>query len=297
MKYVITGGAGHISKPLAQQLINAGHEVTIIGRNEKNLEPLTSIGAKAAIGSVEDVQFLTETFKGADAVYTMVPPNFAVTGDWLDFIAGVGQNYKQAIVAAGVKHVVNLSSIGAHLPEGVGPVSGLHRVEQALDELDGVNVLHLRPAYFFYNLFANIDMIKHMGIVGGNFGLPGQKIPMVHTQDIARIAAEAMLKLDFTGKSHRYIVSDEPTSDDIATVLGSASGKEGLKWIVFEDEQSLQGMLKAGLPAVIAEKYVEMGRSMREGRMAEHYFATSNGQTGTVKLSDFAKEFEAAYQH
>lgn len=297
MKYVITGGAGHISKELAKQLIAAGHNVTVIGRNEKNLEPLTALGANAAIGSVEDVDFLTRTFKGADAVYTMVPPNFAVTGDWLDFIAAVGQNYKQAIAAAGVQHVVNLSSIGAHLPEGVGPVSGLYRVEQALNGLEGVNVLHLRPAYFFYNLFANIDMIKHMGIVGSNFGLPGQKIPMVHTQDIARVAAESLLGLSFTGKSHRYIISDEPTADDIALALGNAAGKPDLKWIVFEDAQSLQGMLQAGLPPVIAEKYVEMGKSMREGSMTEHYFATGDGPVGSVKLNDFAAEFKAAYEN
>ena len=75
MKYVITGSAGHISKPLALQLLAAGHQVTVIGRNAENLKDLTAAGADSAIGSVEDVAFLTTTFTGADAVYTMVPPN------------------------------------------------------------------------------------------------------------------------------------------------------------------------------------------------------------------------------
>ena len=74
MKYVITGGAGNISKPLALQLLKAGHTVTVIGRNAANLTELTNAGAKAAIGSVEDIAFLTASFTGADAVYTMVPP-------------------------------------------------------------------------------------------------------------------------------------------------------------------------------------------------------------------------------
>ena len=65
MKYVITGGAGNISKPLALQLLTAGHAVTVIGRSEGNLKELTDAGAKAAIGSVEDLAFLTAAFFGA----------------------------------------------------------------------------------------------------------------------------------------------------------------------------------------------------------------------------------------
>jgi uncharacterized protein YbjT (DUF2867 family) len=162
MKYVITGGAGNISKPLSLSLLKAGHQVTVITRNEANISELVAAGAKAAIGSVEDVDFLSKTFTGADAVYTMVPPIYAVT-DWKAYIAGIGQNYADAIKVAGVKHVVNLSSIGAHLADGVGPVSGLYGVEQALNVLTGVNIKHLRPAYFFNNLLANIGMIKQLG--------------------------------------------------------------------------------------------------------------------------------------
>ena len=52
MKYVITGGAGNISKPLALSLLKSGHNVTVIGRNEANLKVLTDAGAIAAIGSI-----------------------------------------------------------------------------------------------------------------------------------------------------------------------------------------------------------------------------------------------------
>jgi len=154
LKYVITGGAGNISKPLAEKLLKAGHDVTIIGRNAENLKSLTALGAKAAIGSVEDADFLKKTFTGADAVYTMIPPNYA-TNDMKVHIAGVGKKYAEALGAAGVKYVVNLSSVGAHLPDGCGPVSGLYHVEQSLNELKDTNINHLRPVYFFANLLGN----------------------------------------------------------------------------------------------------------------------------------------------
>src|SRR6187397_176036 len=138
MKYVITGAAGHISKPLAEKLLKSGHDVTVIGRNAENLRSLTDIGAKAVIGSVQDVEFLKKTFAGADAVYTMSPPNYN-TNDLKASIAEVEKNYAEAIKANNIKYVVNLSSIGAHLPDGAGPVNGLYRVEQALNELKTTN--------------------------------------------------------------------------------------------------------------------------------------------------------------
>ena len=144
MKYVITGGAGNISKPLTEKLLKAGHEVTVISRNAENIKSLTGLGAKAAIGSVNDVAFLKTTFTGADAVYTMVPPNYA-TNDMKTSIAEVGKNYAEALKTSKVKYVVNLSSVGAHLPDGVGPVSGLYKVEQALNELTNTNIKHLPP--------------------------------------------------------------------------------------------------------------------------------------------------------
>src|SRR5579871_4083223 len=107
MKYVITGGAGHISKPLTEKLIAAGHQVTVIGRNAANLSPLTDLGAGTAIGSVEDAAFLTRAFAGADAVYTMIPPNMGVT-DWKGYIGGIGQHFATALRASKIAHVVNL---------------------------------------------------------------------------------------------------------------------------------------------------------------------------------------------
>lgn len=294
MKYVITGGAGNISKPLALQLLKAGHDVTVIGRNAANLAELTEAGAKAAIGSVDDLAFLTAAFTGADAVYTMVPPVHSAT-DWKAHIGNIGEKYAQAIKAAGVKYVVNLSSIGAHLPDGVGPVSGLYRVEKALNTLSEVNIKHLRPPYFYNNLLANVGMIKGMGIIGANFVAAEGKFPIVAPVDIAAFAAEELLQLSFTGHSVRYFASDEVSTDKIASVLGAAIGKPDLKWVAFTDEQALGGMIQAGLPEEIAKNYAEMNHSIQTGAMFEDYFKNRPSVTGKIKLEDFAKTFAAVY--
>jgi uncharacterized protein YbjT (DUF2867 family) len=294
MKYVITGSSGHISKPIVLQLLNEGHDVTVIGRSAGNLQELTSKGAKAAIGSVDDIDFLSETFKGADAVYLMAPPNFGAASI-KDYIASVGNNYAAALKASGVKHAVVLSSIGAHRPSGLGPIDGIHRVEQELNKLADVNILYLRPAYFYYNLFANLDMIRHLNILGGNYTAAPGTFPLVHTSDIAAEAAEALLKLNFKGHSVKYVVSDEVSTEQIAAAIGKAIGKPELPWVKFSDEQAFEGMQQAGLPEDIARNYVEMGNAMDSGIMTEDYFKQGKGPTGKVKLDDFAKEFAAVY--
>ena len=294
MNYVITGSTGHISKPITIALVKAGHTVTVISSNQERVKEIASLGAKAAVGSIEDVAFLTKTFSGADAVYTMVPPTYTPQ-DWKAYIGQIGKNYAEAIKNNSIKYVVNLSSIGAHMADGCGPVSGLHRAEVALNTLEAVNIKHLRPAYFYYNLLNNIGLIKNMGIIGSNFGIPDKKFTLVSPGDIAEVAVQALLSLDFTGHSVQYIASDEVSTDDIATTIGKAINKPDLKWVTFTDEQALQGTLQAGLPEELAKNYTEMGHAVNTGEMGEDYWKHHPATLGKVKLADFAKTFAAAY--
>lgn len=293
MKYVLSGSLGHINKPLTKKLVAAGNDVTVISSNEARKAEIEALGAKAAIGSVEDTDFLTKTFKGADAVFALIPPPATPPTDWKARIHQIGKNFADAVKAAGVKKVVQLSSIGAHMPTGCGPVSGIHFAEQEFGKLDGVDVLHLRPAYFYTNLYSMVGMIKHAGILGNNFGAD-TPLPIVHPNDIADVAAEELLKLSFTGKGIRYIVSDETTSKEIASVLGAAIGKPGLPYVEFTDQQALDGTIKAGVPEEMARNFTEMGTAIRTGEMTSDY-KKHPVKPGPTKLEDFAKEFAAVF--
>ena len=293
MNYVLTGSIGNISKPLAEKLIAAGHSVTVISSKAERIEPIAAMGARPAIGSVEDVVFLTKTFHGADAVYTMVPPNFGAL-DMKQYIALTGRNYAQAIKSSGVKNVVNLSSIGAHMSVGCGPVSGLHFVEEALDDLENVNVVHLRAGIFYNNYLLNIPMIKEMGILGGNYD-KDTKLVLVHPNDIAEVAAEELQDLSLKGKFFRYVASDEKTPKEVTSTLGKAIGKPDLQWVEFKDDETLSGMLQSGFPEEIARNYTEMGTAMRSGEMFSDYKENRPSDFGKTKLETFAPYFAAVY--
>jgi uncharacterized protein YbjT (DUF2867 family) len=289
--YVITGSVGHISKPVIEGLVKSGKNVNVVTSSNERQAEIEHLGAKALVGSVEDGSFVLNAFKGADAVYTMTPPNWQ-TSDWRAFQNVVARNYAQAISANKVKHVVNLSSIGADVGNGVGPVDGDYDFEQMLNRIPGLHIKHLRPAYFFSNLLAQIPMIKQAGFMGSNFG-EGEKLFLVHSKDVAATALDELTRLDFTGNSVKYIIGDERSGKEIADVLGNAINKP-LNWVVFSDEQEKAGLLDAGLPETHAQGYTQMGKSIRQGIMQRDARRTQFTFAPT-KLEEFAKEFTTAF--
>lgn len=293
MKIVITGSLGNISKPLATALMQKGHAVTIISSDPQKRAAIETLGATAAIGLLRNADFLVAAFTGADVVYTMVPPNFAVA-DPIAYYQLIGNNYANAIKQSGIKQVVHLSSWGAHLDKGTGMIVGSHQVEKILDELTDVAITYLRPCSFYNNLYHYIPMIKAAGFMGTNYG-GDDKVVLVSTRDIADAAVEE-LEVQNTGKKIRYIASDEHTCNEIASILGAAIGKPDLKWLTFTDEQTQAAMEQNGVPAHIAAKLVELNASIRSGAIRGDYDLHQPTVLGKVKLADFAKEFAAAFK-
>lgn len=291
--YIITGSIGNISKPVVIGLVKAGKNVTVITSNADKKKEIEQLGAKALVGSVSDQAFVKKAFEGADVVYTMIPPIWQTT-NWRASQNEVGNNYVEAIRSNNIKYVVSLSSLGAQHKDGVGPVNALYDYEQSVNAIPGVNVKHLRPSFFYYNLLAQIGLIRNAGIMGANYGGDNQKLALVHPRDIAAVALEELLNLNFKGNSVRHIVSDERTGNDIAKVLGNSIGKE-LPWVVFSDDDQLKGLLGGGVPASHAGAYVEMGAAFRTGRMQE--LLAKEKTVGPTKLEDFATEFSAAYNN
>ena len=296
MKVIVTGSLGNISKPLTKELAAQGHTVTVISSNKEKQTDIEALGATAAIGSLEDVDFLVSTFSGADAVYCMVPPNdyFDLNLDLLAYYRRLGNNYARAIERSGVKRVVNLSSIGAHLEKGSGILLGAHDVEQILNKLSSdVAITHLRPTSFYYNLFGYVETIKAEGFIAANYGADA-KIPWVSPIDIAAVIAEE-IATPFVGRKVRYVASEELTGNETASILGAAIGKPDLKWMIISNAQMLGGLESAGINPQIAAGLVEMYASLHSGLLAEDYYRNKPTVMGKVKLVDFAKEFAAAF--
>ena len=295
MKVVVTGSLGNISKPLATELVQKGHTVTVISGKPEKQTDIEALGAIAAIGSLEDSGFLTATFTGADAVYCMIPPNdyFDLNLDLLAYYRRIANNYAQAVRQSGVKRMVYLSSIGAHLEKGSGILLGHHIGEGIVNELSDVAISFIRPLAFYYNLYGFVETIKNQGVIAANYGADDNYV-WVSPIDIAAAIVEE-LETPLVGRKVRYVASDELTGNETATILGAAIGKPDLKWMIIPNEVMRSGLEAAGMNPQIAAGLVEMYAGVHSGILLEDYYRNKPTAMGQVKMTDFAKEFATAF--
>jgi len=305
MKIIVTGSLGNISQPLTGILVAQGHHVTVVSSDANKQAAISALGAVPAIGTISDVTFLTNTFKGADAVYAMIPLSFTAP-DLGDYLRSMAQHYVTALKEAGTKRIVLMSGWAADLVQG-------ENVERFFEGLHA-SITIMRPAAFYTNFYQSMDLIKGKGLLGkfltlrysglwslltgktgllmGNYG-GDDRIVFVSPKDIADAVAEELL-LQPEQTTIRYVGSEEMTCNEAAKIIGTAVGKPWLKWVLLSDKAMLQGLKMAKVPEKLAETLVEMQAVMHSGKTLEH-FHRHGPKMGKVKLTDFAKEFAAVY--
>lgn len=291
--YVITGATGNIGSKLTEILLSQGERVRAIGRSAERLRRFGERGAESAAGDLGDTEFLIEAFSGATAVFAMIPPDYT-SNDFRGHYNRIGTSIAGAVKESGVRYVVNLSSQGAHLAEKTGPIKGLHDQEERLNALKDVNILHLRPTYFMENTLSFIGMIKQMNIIGS--ALKGDlKFSMIATKDIAKAAAEHLVKRDFSGKSMRDLLGERDISMNQATeIIGKKIGKPDLKYVEFSYDDTEKGLIGAGLSPNVSALLVEMYRALNEGLICVNLPRTKENTTGTP-FEEFADTFARIY--
>jgi len=291
--YTVLGATGHIGQVITEELLKKGHTVMALGRDPKKLAHLKEKGAHTMTPAFDNPGSLTEAFKGADGVFTMIPPSYGAE-DFAAYQNETGLAIVDALRDAGVKHHVFLSSLGAEKPSGTGPIVGLHKQEKRLEEIKGLNNLFLRPAYFMENIFWSIPVIKGMGVNGGAIR-PDLPIPMVATHDIGVKAAELLDALNFTGNTvFEFGGPKAHTMKEVTAILGKAIGKPDLAYVQFPYDDAKKGMMGSGMNERLADLMVEMNKGLNEGLVEATQSLTGEHQ-GHLPLEEFAKFVAGAY--
>ena len=258
--YVILGASGNTGSIIADFLLSKGKKARVVGRDAGRLQRFVRKGAEAFTANVSDADELCKAFSGARAAYLILPPAKSREDQERDSDA-----IAKAVKESGLRYVVHLSSYGAQVPEGTGPVAGLHSSEQKLNAISGLNVLHLRAAYFMENNLAAIGMIRGMGVFG-NALLPDLKLPMAATRDVGDYAAQRLLDLDFSGKQTRELLGERDLSMTEATaVIAHGIGKADLRYEQFPYDQVQQVLTEMGVPPKGAALYIEMYKAINAG--------------------------------
>jgi uncharacterized protein YbjT (DUF2867 family) len=295
MLIAVMGATGKTGAALSERLLAAGVQVRALGRSVDKLAPLQRAGAETVVADVNRSADLTAAFRGADAVYALIPPDLTAR-DILAHYETVNGAIASALTESGVKRVVYLSSIGADKPSGTGPVVGLHRGEQKLQAIPGLDLLLLRPGYFYENHFGSIGVIKSQGVAGSAVR-PDVPVVQIASRDVGELAARALIAKDFSGVSVRDLFGPRDlTMAEAARILGSKIGKPDLQHVQFPDEGVVGGLTAAGFSESIARAFVEMSHAINTGHMSSTQRRTPE-TTGSVPFESFADAWAQAYRH
>jgi uncharacterized protein YbjT (DUF2867 family) len=265
-KIVILGATGTVGSKISEILLNQGHQVTLIARHTEKLEKYRSLGAEIIAGDITDAETLTDAFKNADSAFVLLPDNVKAenTRAYQRQVTGI---LMVAIENSGIRYIVNMSSLGSHMHEGNGMMAGTGEQEVRLNQLNAVNVLHIRSAYFMENFLRTIGVVKKMGF-NATAADGDHAIPMVATEDVAKIAAAHLANLDFTGKSvHAVMGPKDYTYLEFTRIIGSAIGNPELTYVQLPVEQVKQAFLGNGFSEDFTSNLIEMGTAIKTGFM------------------------------
>ena len=293
--YVVTGATGNTGGVVANRLLEQGKKVRVIGRNRERLQPFVARGAEAFVADLSDQTAVKQAFAGATAVYAMIPPN-AASPDFRSEQRRVIAAIAAALEHAGVEHAITLSSVGADKESGTGPVVGLHELEQALNRIAGLNVVHLRAGYFMENTLGQVGAIGAMGKAAGP--LRGDlKLPMIATRDIGNKAADWLLGLDFKGKqTHELLGQRDLSMNEATSIIGKAIEKPDLEYVQLPDAMIQQIFIQMGMSSDMAALIIEMAAALNSGHMRAMEPRTAQNTTPTSFEIFVKEEFVPLYR-
>jgi uncharacterized protein YbjT (DUF2867 family) len=290
---VVMGATGNTGKSVAGYLLAGGEKVRVIGRSRDRLEAFASRGAETAVGDATDGAFLARAFRGADAIYAMIPPDYR-DDDYFGRFDRIGAAIERGLRESGVRKVVFLSSLGGEQATGTGPIAGLHNQEERLKLIPGIDLLILRPTYFMENLMGTIGVIKGMGVNAGAFA-PDARFPVIAARDVGAAAAAALRTRDFRGTSVRELLGQRDLSmREMTSALGARISKPDLAYVQVPDDDVKKGLIGIGIAPTIATLFVEMAHALSDGRIRS-LEGRGAANTTPTSIETFTEDFAKAY--
>lgn len=261
--FVITGVEGKVNTgtKAVEILLAAGEKVRIATWDAAIRAQMSHLRLEVTVGEPDDVDFLSRAFAGAEAAYLTIPQRL-YQENFRDFQERTIEASARAIQRSGLSHVVTLSAVGAQHDCGTGIVLGFHSLEQKLNSIPGINVLHVRAGHFLENL--GLEILPGMNLLHGVIA-PEIPLPILDPRDVGEFAAERLLKLDFSGIQTRELLGERDlTMKDVAEIIGRSLGKPGLKYFQLPLFQVERLLPRLGIPGSSAKSVVETWKATNQ---------------------------------
>jgi uncharacterized protein YbjT (DUF2867 family) len=283
MKIAVTTPTGHIGNKLAHILLDRKSEVTLIARHPEKVKELASRGAKVLPGDHGDPAVVEQAVRGAEALFWLTPSEMT-SHDPLGTARRMADAGASVLSKHPDLHVVQLSSAGAFLPSGTGPIVGLYDTENKFRSA-GKNIVSLRPNEFMENVFFSLPTIIEQSSIYTS--IPGSvKAPFIATQDIAEVAAEFLLN-PIDGHHVIDLVGPQEISlDEWGRIAGQAIGKQ-VRVVTVPGSKLKAAMSQSGMSPEMAALLVEMEEAFPK---IQGQFQGEQKRIGKITFPQFARE-------
>lgn len=259
--FVISAATGRVGTAIVEALLSRGVPVRALVRQEQAARVWRGRGAEAAVADLRDEAALTEAIDGARGFFTLMPFDLFVA-DLDAYAHEVSESVASAVRRARVPHTVMLSSGGADLEQGTGPIRGLHLMEQALRG-SGTTLTALRSGHFQEKFTDVLESARHEGVYPVFASSADVPLPMVATEDIAQVAVEELL----AGPRHSEsvdLVGPAYTEREVAEALGGVLGRR-LEVVTIPEAGWAGALGDAGFAPHIARSLAELYAADEQG--------------------------------
>ena len=224
MRIAAVGATGRIGAKLTEALLAKGHSVKALSRGGPALDALVAKGAEPFLGSFDTGDGeLGKFFEDADAAFLMVKTLWEAE-DFHGHYPAVALRFFDALRDSPVKLAVSLTAMGSEVSGNTGHFQSFHILDEILNRLRDINLVHLQGGFFMEDLGRWSDAIAQYHRIGWSLE-PDVKIPWVAIQDIVDLAAK---EFDTPTDRHRSIkqLGIDYTMTEITAMISRALCRE-----------------------------------------------------------------------
>jgi uncharacterized protein YbjT (DUF2867 family) len=288
MKVLVTTPVGKIGRRIVPELLAPEFSVRVIVHDPARLPEEIQAQVEVVRGSTDDAALLRDALDGVEALFWSVPTESLQE-------TNVQRHYErfacaawQAIRQAETPRVVTISAAGKGRVRRAGPISGLHAMEEILND-SGAAIRHVRCGWLMEDFLSQAHAIQEQGVV--SFPMPGHiPIPMAAVADVADVALRWLVRRDWTGIEGTAVHGPEDlTCNQVAAIL-ERTLERPVRYQEASAHNYLRSLVESGASAEYARSRVEMFSALAQGvlgaepRTAESTSLTTLASWARVEL-------------
>ncbi|WP_168879226.1 NAD(P)H-binding protein [Rhizobium sp. P28RR-XV] len=251
--FVVLGASGHIGSVVARRLLQEGHQVIAVVRDEARASDLKSAGADIAVVDVGNMEALRATLNRGRRAFLLNPPA-PVTIDTDAEETRTATTIADAVAGADLEKILVESTYGAQPGNAIGDLSVLWNFEKRVGAAAIPTAVN-RGAYYFTNLDMLLNEARQ-GFITTMF--PAHlKIPMVAPTDLGMAAARRLTTpLDDVGI--QYVEGPKAYSFDEVAAAFAETLEHAVTVRTIERSEWESSLKQAGFSEQAAHAYARM---------------------------------------